>query len=49
MKELIMMLVGDIKALEQKMQALEPEFKVFIADKSIPLDQRWQTWIDAPR
>lgn len=48
MKEVIMMLVGDIKALEEKMKGLRPEFEAFISDKSIPLEQRWQTWVDAP-
>lgn len=48
MKEVIIQLVSDIKELENKMITLKPEFEVFIADKTVPLEQRWQVWLDAP-
>ena len=48
MNEVIVQLVTDIKALEEKMKTLKPEFEVFIKDQSVPLEQRWNTWLDAP-
>jgi hypothetical protein len=48
MNEVIMQLVADMKAIEVAIQKLKPEFEVFIADKTVPLATRWQTWLDAP-
>ena len=41
-------LVQQIVALEQAMKAVKPEFEAYLVDKSIPLAQRWQLWLDAP-
>lgn len=48
MNEVIMQLVSEMKAIEGAIQKLKPEFELFIADKSVPLAVRWQTWLDAP-
>ena len=48
MREVIVGLVSEIKALEVRLQAVKGDFEAFIADKSIPLSERWQVWEDAP-
>lgn len=48
MREVIVGIVCEIKALEQRLQAVKGDFELFIADKSIPLSERWQVWEDAP-
>lgn len=37
-----------MKQLEDEIKALKPEFEAYISDKSLPLTERWHTWIDAP-
>lgn len=48
MKTTIESLVSQIVALEHEMKQAKPEFEAYIKDKSIPLTQRWQLWLDAP-
>lgn len=48
MNEVIVQLVADIKALEETMLKLKPEFEAYITDLSVDLETRWQVWLDAP-
>lgn len=48
MREVIVGIVGEIKALEARLQAVKGDFEAFLVDKAIPLNERWQVWEDAP-
>lgn len=37
-----------IKEIKAQLEALKIGFQKFIVDQSIPLDERWQAWVDAP-
>lgn len=37
-----------IKEIKAQLESLKIGFQKFIVDQSIPLDERWQAWVDAP-
>jgi hypothetical protein len=37
-----------VEDLNKQIEAIKREFEVYIADKSIPLDERWEVFMNAP-
>lgn len=48
MQEKIQAIIARVQAVTEELRQLRPEFAAFIADKSIPLADRWDTWESAP-
>lgn len=37
-----------MKEIKAQLEVLKTGFQKFIVDQSVPLDERWQAWLDAP-
>lgn len=48
MQEKIQSLLDKLLKAQQELEQLKPEFKIFITNKEVPLDVRWNFWVAAP-
>lgn len=43
-----MNIVEKFKQIKAQLESLKIGFQKFIVDQSVPLDERWQAWVEAP-